>query len=99
MRNEFYKDTQGALLVYDVCNKRSFDSLDKWVKESQKYGARGIKIVMCANKADCTKRAVSEKDGRAWAVSRGFQYFETSASSGKNVKEAFECLFAEVVKS
>ena len=33
VRNEFYKDTQGAILVYDVSSKRSFESLDGWLKE------------------------------------------------------------------
>lgn len=42
VRNEFYKDTQGALLCFDVCNKRSFDALDKWVKVC------GSALLICA---------------------------------------------------
>ena len=42
VRNEFYKDTQGAILVYDVGSKRSFESLDGWLKEAGKYGAKDI---------------------------------------------------------
>ena len=38
IRNEFYKDTQGALLVYDVTNAESFDALDSWLAEAQKFG-------------------------------------------------------------
>ena len=38
IRNEFYKDTQGALLVYDVTNTESFDALDSWLAEAQKFG-------------------------------------------------------------
>jgi K+-transporting ATPase c subunit len=34
--------------------------------------------------------------GRAQA--RGFPYFETSASSGQNVKEAFDSLFQRVLE-
>lgn len=33
IRNEFYKDTQGALLVFDVTDKSSFDSLNNWLDE------------------------------------------------------------------
>jgi DnaJ family protein C protein 27 len=32
VRNEFYKDTQGSLLVFDVGNRRSFEALDNWLK-------------------------------------------------------------------
>ena len=38
IRNEFYKDTQGALLVYDVTNEESFAALDTWMAEAVKYG-------------------------------------------------------------
>jgi DnaJ family protein C protein 27 len=97
VRNEFYKDTQGAILVYDVGSKRSFESLDGWLKEASKYGAKDIKVVVCANKVDGKKRAVSLKDGQAWAVSKGYEHFETSASAGTNVEEVFQCLFSQVV--
>merc|ERR1711998_733420 len=32
VRNEFYKDTQGAILVYDVSKKMTFDALGAWIK-------------------------------------------------------------------
>jgi DnaJ family protein C protein 27 len=99
VRNEFYKDTQGAILVYDVGSKRSFESLDGWLKEASKFGAKDIQVVVCANKVDSKKRAVSLKDGQAWAVSKGYQHFETSASDGTNVEEVFQCLFSQVVSA
>jgi hypothetical protein len=39
---------------------------------------------------------VSEGEGRTWATSRGFEYFETSAKDGTNVTSMFEALFAAV---
>ena len=39
VRNEFYKDAQGCLLVYDVTNRASFESLTRWLAESKEYGA------------------------------------------------------------
>lgn len=55
VRNEFYKDTQGAVLVYDVGQKDSFDALDAWLAEmKQDLGPHGstdnIVFVVCANK-------------------------------------------------
>ncbi|XP_066031129.1 dnaJ homolog subfamily C member 27 isoform X3 [Chamaea fasciata] len=55
VRNEFYKDTQGVLLVYDVGSKESFDSLDSWLAEmKQELGPHGsldnVVCVVCANK-------------------------------------------------
>merc|ERR1712100_490234 len=90
VRNEFYKDTQGAILVYDVSKKQSFDALGAWVKELTKYaGKRKIEVAVCANKTDLSKRIVSEKEGKEWAQRHGYMYFETSASSGENVDAMF----------
>jgi DnaJ family protein C protein 27 len=52
VRNEFYKDTQGCLLVYDVTNRESFEQCDSWLTEAAKYGAspREMPIALCANK-------------------------------------------------
>lgn len=55
VRNEFYKDTQGVIMVYDVGQKESFDALDAWLAEmKQDLGPHGnmenIVFVVCANK-------------------------------------------------
>lgn len=55
MRNEFYKDSQGVLLVYDVGLRESFDALDSWLGEmKQEMGSQAnmdsIVFIVCANK-------------------------------------------------
>ena len=55
VRNEFYKDTQGALLVYDVSDRHSFESLELWLNEmKQEIGNQvevdNIVFAVCANK-------------------------------------------------
>ncbi|XP_036406274.1 dnaJ homolog subfamily C member 27-like isoform X2 [Megalops cyprinoides] len=102
VRNEFYKDSQGVILVYDVGLKESFDALDSWLGEmKQEMGSHAnmesIVFVVCANKVDLTKRRViDESEGRLWAESRGFQYFETSAQSGEGISEMFQAFFSSI---
>lgn len=55
VRNEFYKDTQGALLVYDVTNRASFEALSDWLIEMRTHLAKpqdldSVMFVVCANK-------------------------------------------------
>ncbi|KAF0682822.1 Aste57867_25121 [Aphanomyces stellatus] len=97
VRNEFYKDTQGAILIFDVSSRRTFDALESWLKEAAKYGGGKFPCVVCANKMDKT-RVVSEDEGAAWASAKGYEYFETSAQTGANVAEALHCLFQLVVQ-
>lgn len=103
VRNEFYKDTQGVILVYDVGQKDSFDALDSWLAEmKQELGPHGnmdnIVFVVCANKIDCSKhRCIDESEGRLWAESRGFLYFETSAQTGEGINEMFQTFYMSIV--
>ncbi|XP_074066067.1 dnaJ homolog subfamily C member 27 isoform X3 [Macrotis lagotis] len=96
VRNEFYKDTQGVILVYDVSQKDTFEALDGWLAEmKQELGPHGnmdnIIFTVCANKIDCAKhRCVDESEGRLWAESKGFLYFETSAQTGEGINEMFQ---------
>ena len=47
---------------------------------------------------DLGNRRVDETEGRLWAESKGFPYFETSAQSGVNVQEMFELLIHHVAE-
>ncbi|ETP49301.1 hypothetical protein F442_05170 [Phytophthora nicotianae P10297] len=96
VRNEFYKDTQGGVLMFDVSSRKSFESLDSWLREAAKFGAGKFPCILCGNKVD-RPRVVSEDEARAYAQAKGFEYFETSACTGVSITEAFHSLFRTVV--
>ena len=47
---------------------------------------------------DLGRRKVDEAEGRLWAETRGFPYFETSALTGDNIQEMFELLIQRVAE-
>ncbi|GAB5369861.1 hypothetical protein AAMO2058_001443000 [Amorphochlora amoebiformis] len=99
IRNEFYKQAQGLLLVFDVTSRSTLTSLEKWVKEYKSFSHSGpVAGVVCGNKVDKRKRAVTQAEGEAWAKNHGFTYFETSAKSGMNVENAFVQLFDSIYR-
>lgn len=58
VRNEFYRDAQGALLVFDVTERATFEALDAWVTEMRSELASAadldnVVFVVCANKVRC----------------------------------------------
>ncbi len=97
IRTEFYNDTQGCVLVYDVTSRKSFTGLEQWIKEATKHasasGSGGWKpyvTFLVANKIDLAKqRVVTEAEGRQWAQQKGFVYWESSACTGANVNDLF----------
>ena len=98
IRNEFYSDAQGGILVFDVNNRSTFEALQSWVDEARQHGAKDPSVVLCGNKVDLggRKRDVSADEAAAWAKSKGFAYVETSANSGDNVSSTFDDLFTQV---
>ena len=97
VRNEFYKDAQGCLLVSDVTSRSSFEALPQWVAESQEYGADNMVIIIAGTKSDLLNRKVTEKEAKDWASAQGFLHFEVSAQSSQNVKALFASLFARLL--
>ena len=99
VREEFYKDTQGLVLVFDMGNAASFQALDAFMAEAKAngYPTGPVPGALCANKCD-TRRTVSEAEGRDFARKHGLGYFETSAATGALVNEMFEYVFNEVAK-
>lgn len=55
IRSEFYQDACGCLMVFDLDNRDSFNSLVHWEDEMRKAGGvdmSRIKVVVCGNKCD-----------------------------------------------
>jgi small GTP-binding protein len=94
IRNEFYKDTSGAFLVFDVSNRSSFENLKKWRTEFMEFSSADekVKFVLIGNKID-SDRIVGEDEGANLAKEWNAKYYETSALTGDNVEEMFVDLF------
>ena len=95
IRTDFYPDASGVMMVFDLDNRDSYNSLVHWEDEMKKNGidSSRAKVVVCGNKSDSKGREVNSKEAQKWAKSRNYEYFETSASSGSNVSESFLSLF------
>jgi Ras-related protein Rab-11A len=63
--NAYYKGAKGALLVYDVGRKNTFDSIDKWIPDLRQNGDPNVTIILIANKCDIAEEAreVTTEDG------------------------------------
>lgn len=71
VRNEFYKNVDGALLTFDVTCKRSFESLGSWLKEASGYGLTSdttTTILVVGNKIDHRPREVTEQEVRKYFI-------------------------------
>lgn len=90
----YFRGAAAVLLVYDICDRESFEWLIKWRDQVVEYTGDMSTVVLAivGNKADrSAERQVSEEEGRLTAERLGVSlFFETSAKTGQNVTELFE---------
>jgi small GTP-binding protein len=93
----YYRNAVGAVAVYDVTNRSSFNNLDSWIAAFTATAGTDVTIAIAANKCDLQDaRQVTVKEGKDWATARGYLVYETSAKTGQNVPTLFRAL-AEMV--
>ncbi len=98
-RKNYYAQSNGFLLVFDLTDYTSFQDVEKWYDEIQAT-CPGKPFVLVGNKADLphpriNKRDITRKGKRLNAAGR----ILTSAKTGGNVKEAYELLGQTILKS
>ncbi|CAA6672323.1 unnamed protein product [Spirodela intermedia] len=82
----YYRGAVGAMLVYDMTKRQSFDHIN-------------IVIMLVGNKADLgTLRAVPAEDAKEFAEREGLFFMETSALDATNVEPAFLSVLTEIYR-
>jgi len=86
----YYRGAAGALLVYDITRRDSFEHVSQWLQEARANADPELVITLVGNKNDKVQdRQVSYEEGNAFASRYGLHFLETSAVTGHNVDEAF----------
>jgi len=95
----YLRGAEGIVLVYDVTNLESFESLKFWIESlKSNLGENSLPTVINGNKIDLDDRDVSSEDAKKFAQSNNFKYFETSAKSGIGVDELFREIVNQILE-
>jgi Ras-related protein Rab-2A len=100
----YFRGASGALLVFDITRRQTFESATAWLNDLRLIAEDGIVVVLVGNKCDLDeggtatdgittkkrKREVEMEEAEAWAKAHNLlSYVETSAKSGLGVERAF----------
>ena len=89
----YYRDARAAILVYDITQAQTFDSVKFWVRELKNNAPDDILIVLVGNKIDLNlNRKIKLSVASKYAEDNGLIYLETSAKSAYNVEEIFSTI-------
>ncbi|XP_010257365.1 PREDICTED: ras-related protein RABA4d [Nelumbo nucifera] len=95
----YYRGAVGAMLVYDMTKRQSFDHVAKWLDELRSHADKNIVIMLVGNKSDLsTLRTVPIEDAKDFAQSESLFFMETSALEATNVESAFLTILTEIYR-
>ena len=94
----FYRGADACILVYDITQPKSFESLDSWREEflvqASPPDIENFPFVVLGNKVDReSDRRVPKAKAQTWCKSKAsapLRYFETSAKEAVQVEAAFQ---------
>ncbi|XP_054785031.1 ras-related protein RABA5b-like [Prosopis cineraria] len=93
----YYRGAVGALIVYDISRRTTFDSIKRWLEELSLHCDTTVARMLVGNKCDLQNiREVSIEDGKSLAEEEGLFFMETSALDSTNVQTAFEIVIQEI---
>jgi len=93
----YYRGAAGALLVYDITRRETFNHLTRWLEEARQNANANMVILLVGNKVDLeSRRQVSYEEGQKFAEENGLIFLEASAKTAKNVEEAFVSTAAKI---
>ena len=95
----YIKDCQIAILVYDVSNRKSFDSIESWWENIRSERGDDFVLGLLANKVDCEKREVSTEEGFKKAEKMNALFQECSAKTGENLNSFFKIVLETLIKT
>mmetsp|Transcript_883 Transcript_883/g.2207 ORF Transcript_883/g.2207 Transcript_883/m.2207 type:complete len:235 (-) Transcript_883:15-719(-) len=98
----FYRGADGAVLVYDVTNAKSFEQVEQWREELMQRidsDPDQFPVVVVGNKVDLESgvamdgtEGVNKEDVLRWCSDRGIGHIETSAKENTGVQAAMEAI-------
>lgn len=100
VRSHYYSGAAGILLLFDLTNPESFESIPNWYQDITKILSNQSKIIfLVGNKVDLVKeRKITSEMVQAFLDKTKILYFETSAKSGENIDTVFDKLIDKIVE-
>lgn len=93
----YYRGAVGALLVYDITKRQTFENVLRWLRELRDHADSNIVIMMAGNKSDLNHlRSVAPEDAQMLAEKEGLSFLETSALEALNIENAFHTILTEI---
>ena len=96
LTRNFYKNSHGVLICYDVTNRKSFEHVQTWIDSIKDNSSSNIKMILVGNKIDLTREVLTD-EGKKLAEYHKIPFFETSAKTDMGIQDCFLRLIKDVI--
>jgi len=101
LTNNYFRNSQGIILVYDISNRITFNNLRSWIEIVKKNNKKDDmclqNMIIIGNKVDL-KREVESEEVNEFSRQNNLSCFEVSAKTDLNIKESIRSLVAKIIK-
>ncbi|EDV23451.1 Ras-related protein Rab-10 [Trichoplax sp. H2] len=86
----YYRGAMGIMLVYDLTQRKSFENINKWIRNIDEHASKDVEKIILGNKVDeADKREVLKSEAEELARIHSIRFMETSAKTNINIDAAF----------
>ena len=95
----FYRGTHGAVIIFDVTNRDTFQRATKWFGELKEFSEKNTQMILVGNKIDLPDRVITNEEASRLARKYNCNFLEVSALLGTNVNEIFNSLTQSIYQA
>ena len=105
LTRQFYRNVDGAILVYDISDKSTLTNLEEiWIPELKENAQTAMQMILVGNKSDLKNdpeyadKIVKTEEGMNIARKNATLFVEASAKFSEGVQNAFEELVQRLIQ-
>lgn len=99
LTKQYYRNCDGAIIVFDLTNKKTFEYVNYWIEELRKNAPENISILIAGNKSDLTFQKKIRMEEIQKLIDNNYLYYEVSAKTGNNISLVFDKLRNNILES
>ena len=100
LTKNFYRNSDGVIIVYDVTNKTTFEKVQEWVQSIGEYtdSEKNIQKVLVGNKIDLPRQVTTE-EGKKLSDMYNIPFYEASAKDNIGIEDFMKKIIGEVLEN
>ena len=100
LTKNFYRNSDGVIIVYDVTNKSTFEKVQEWIQSIGEYtdSEKNIQKVLVGNKIDLPRQVTTE-EGKKLSDMYNIPFYEASAKDNIGIEDFMKKIIGEVLEN